>query len=521
MLIHEPTKSIVFHAPDPFMVRERVTHSRILPHDRYNIAVKHTHQIVQQLKEMGFDPPEIEPDPQHDTYRWPGKYKPFDHQRIMTGFLTKHPRAFNLSEMGVGKSAASLWAADWLMEQGLVKKCLIISPLSTLERVWKSDIFDVLMHRNAVVVHGTQEKRMEALSKDVDFYILNHDGVNVTKVRDAIRTNPDINLVIVDEASMFRNHQTKKYKNLKTMLRPDMRVWLLTGTPCPNAPTDAWALAKLICPDRIPKYFGQFKRQTMMQVSQFKWAPRRDSYKLAYEAMRPAVRFKKADCLDLPPVVTVDRTAELSAEQSKALKQMQTQMRAEAAEEDISAANAADKINKVRQILCGSIKNPETERYIDIPHKGRAQVLLESIQSASAKVLVVVPYKGAIYSLKRDLEKHYSVGLLNGDVPPKQRDKIILDFKTSPDPHVLLCHPKVMAHGLNLTEADTLIFYAPIYSNDEFQQVTERFNRTGQKRKMTIVRIGAHPVEWAIYKMVDGKKLTQDSILDLYRAITA
>jgi ERCC4-related helicase len=91
-----------------------------------------------------------------------------------------------------------------------------------------------------------------------------------------------------------------------------------------------------------------------------------------------------------------------------------------------------------------------------------------------------------------------------------------VDFKFSPNPRVLLCHPKVMAHGLNLTEADMMIFYAPIYSNDEFRQVIERFNRTGQTRNMTVVRIGAHPLEWDIYKMVDGRKQTQQQLLDLY-----
>ena len=109
---------------------------------------------------------------------------------------------------------------------------------------------------------------------------------------------------------------------------------------------------------------------------------------------------------------------------------------------------------------------------------------------------------------------------MNGDVTPKQRDKIVLDFKTQQDPHVLLCHPRVMSHGLNMTEADMTIFYAPIYSNDEYQQVIERFNRAGQTRKMTIVRIGAHPLDWEIYKMIDNKKATQNSILDLYKTVT-
>jgi SNF2 family DNA or RNA helicase len=166
------------------------------------------------------------------------------------------------------------------------------------------------------------------------------------------------------------------------------------------------------------------------------------------------------------------------------------------------------------------VKDPETDEYISLPHGPRTSVLLEAIEQASAKVIVVVPFKGIIRELEGEVSKHHSVAVLNGDVSPKMRDSIIKAFKETPDPHVLLCHPKVMAHGLNLTEADTLIFYAPIYSNDEFQQVTERFNRAGQKRKMTIIRIAAHAVEWKIYAMVDNKKTTQDNILNLYETIT-
>lgn len=516
MLVHKPTKSVLLNAPDPFMVRELIPKSKTLDHGEFNVAVQHTPDTTKMLKNLGFEAPS----PLQTYYRWPGKYKPFAHQRVMAEFLTTHKKAFNLSEMGVGKSAAALWAADYLMEIGKVRKVLVLTPLSTVERVWKNDIFDVLMHRVAVVVHGSREQREKALNSSADFYILNHDGVAISWIVDYIRKRPDIDLVIIDEASMFRNHATKKYKSLQRMLRDDMRLWLLTGTPCPNAPTDAWALAKLVSPSRVPNFFGAFKRQTMAQVTQFKWMPRPDAYNTAYEAMQPAVRFKKADCLDLPPVMIEDRECGLTKEQNDAFFDMRTLMQTEAKDHQITAVNAADKINKIRQILCGAVKDPQTDTYVTLPHGPRTQVLLESIEQAAAKVIVVVPFKGIINELAKEVEKHYSVAVLNGDVSPKMRDKIIRAFKETPDPHVLLCHPKVMAHGLNLTEADMLIFYAPIYSNDEFQQVTERFNRSGQTRKMTIIRIAAHPVEWKIYKMVDTKKVTQDSILSLYEAVT-
>lgn len=517
MRLHPQSGSILLHVPDPFAIREAIPDSTLISHREYNVAVRHGVETMRILQNMGFGAPDPGPT---DDYGWPGKYRPFDHQREMANFLVKHPRAFNLSEMGTGKTAGTLWAADMLMSRGEVDKALILSPLSTIDRVWAHDIFDVLMHRRAVKVHGSRDYRMRMMNVNADFYILNHDGVKNEELVAYIRKRKDINLIIVDEASMFRNHDTKKYKQLVRLIREDSRVWLLTGTPCPNAPTDAWALARIISPARVPQYFGTFKRQTMNQITPFKWSPRPEAYDIAYEAMQPAVRFKKADCLDLPPVTYQDRETEITKEQLRAFDAMRTLMRMEAQQKQIDAVNAADKINKLRQILCGVVRDPVTGEYTVLPHAPRVSVLLDCIEEASAKVIVVVPFKGIIQHLEREVGKHYSVAMINGDVSPKRRDHIIRDFKTTPDPHVLLCHPKVMAHGLNLTEADTLIFYAPIYSNDEFQQVTERFNRAGQTRKMTIVKIGAHKVEWNIYDMVDRKKATQDNILNLYRSIT-
>ena len=518
VLVHEPTKSLLAAVPDPFMVRDCLANSRTLDHPDYNVAVEHTLEAARVLREMGINAPA----PIRYQYQWPGRFKPFAHQVTMAEFLTMHRRAFNLSEMGAAKTNASLWAADWLMTTGRVRRALILSPLSTLERVWANDIFDTLMHRKCAIVHGSRDRRKKALEADVDFYILNHDGIAIKEIEEIIRKRPDIDLVIVDEAGMFRNHRTNKYKALERIVsREDIRLWLMTGTPCPNAPTDAWALARLVSPTRVPKYFGGFQRATMMQISQFKWVPRPDAFTTAFAAMQPAVRFKKADCLDLPPVTTQDHSCGLTPDQVRAVTELRRSMAAElkAGGGKVTAVNAADKITKMRQILCGSIKLPDGS-YEALPHGPRLQTLLDAIESASAKVLVVAPFRGIIYELEKEIRDHYTVGVLHGDITPSARNATIKAFKEEVNPHVLLCHPKVMSHGLNLTEADTLIFYAPIYSNDEVQQVNERFNRAGQTRKMTIIRMGGHPLEWEIYKLIDNKKAVQNSILDLYKQVT-
>ena len=517
MFTHAATRSLAFKAPDPLAIRDLFPDaSRILTHPEINIQVRHTLESTRVLKNLGFDVPS----PILSQYNWPGKYVPFDHQRVMADVMTVNDRVFNLSEPGTGKTNASLWAADYLMNTGQVHKALILAPLSMIDVIWKQDIFDVLMHRNCVIVHGSPDKRKRALGADVDFYISNHDAVTLDDFVKTIRKRKDIDLVIVDEASIFRNAGTDKFRFLEWMIQKKKRVWLLTGTPCPNAPTDAWALAKLVDSSRIPPYFGRFQSRTMVKVSQYKWVPKPQGAQLAYDAMQPAVRFKKADCLTLPPVVTMGRQAKLTKEQRVAYEGMKRDMVLAAQQGQVNAVNAADKINKLRQILCGAVKDPTTGTYIDIPHHYRTQELLDCIAQAGSKALVIVPFKGIIRSLEKEIAKSYSVAVLNGDVSRTARRNIIVGFKTQPDPHVLLCHPKVMAHGLNLTEADTLIFYAPIYSNDEYEQVIERFNRTGQTRKMTIHRIGAHPLEWSIYQMVDERRLTQATILDLYATVT-
>lgn len=516
MLVHTPTQSLLLNVEDPLALRALLPQSKLIDHADWNLAVKLTLDATKVLRNIGIEAPA----PIRYDYKWPGKYTPFAHQIIMSEFLTMHRRCFNLSEMGTAKTNSALWAADWLMKTGRVKKALVLSPLSTLDRVWANDLFETLMHRTCTILHGTFERRMQRLNVDVDFYIMNHDGLKITRLMEEIMRRPDIDLVIVDEASMFRNSSTVKYKALEKLCRrQDIRLWLLTGTPCPNDPTDAWALAKLVSPGRVPKFFGGFKRETMLQISQFKWVPKADAYNTAFNAMQPAVRFKKSDCLDLPPVTVQDRQCDLTKEQRDAFEQLRKTMVVQAQSgEKITAANAADKIGKLRQILCGAIKLDN--EYETLDHAPRLNVLLECIEQASAKVLIIAPFKGIVRALEKELAGHYSVGVLNGDVSPGSRDAIIKAFKGGPDPRILLCHPAVMSHGLNLTEADMLISYAPIYSNDQWQQVTERFNRAGQTRKMTVVRMAAHPLEWQIYKLLDNRQSTQDSILNLFKQVT-
>jgi SNF2 family DNA or RNA helicase len=519
MLIHQPTKSVVLKLRDPSRVLTAFPGlSRSIDADEGNVQIKHTLETTLKLNELGINVPS----PILYDYQWPGKYTPFTHQRPMADFHIRNIKNLNLSEMGVGKSFATLWAADYLMILGEVRRVLILAPLSILETIWQQDIFDVLMHRSCVVTHGDREHRLNTLSMDVDFYIANHDMIAHQEVAKLVRKRKDIDLIILDEAHLFRNSRNLTYKFFAWAIENKKRIWLLTGTPCPNAPTDAWALARLVCPSRVPRFFGSFRRMTMQQDPRRdarKWYPVNGYESIVFDALQPAYRIRKRDCMSLPPLIVMNHQTRLTAEQEKQFKLMRDYMILQHKTTKITAVNAADAILKLRQICCGSIKNPVDGAYETIDHSIRLNELISVIKQASAKVIVVVPFKGITRALEAELASHFSLAVLNGDVSITQRNRIIRAFKSGPDPHVLLCHPQVMAHGLNLTEADTTIFYAPIYSHDQYAQVIERFNRAGQTRKMTVVRIAAHSLAWDIYSLLDNRATNQDNILRLYEKV--
>lgn len=524
MLVHQKSKSLLLKLRPEKLQTIRTLfpdHSRPIDHEGHNLAVPHNLKMVKVLRNMGIKAPS----PIRSYYNWPRPArfdKVFDHQLDTADFLTLHNRCFVLNEMGTSKTACLLWAADYLMQVGAIKRVLIASTLSTLEITWRNEIFDVCMHRSAVILHGSAEKRKELLAREVDFYIINHDGLKV--IEKELLTRKDIELVIVDEAAEYRNAQTSRYATLKRIAEK-RKLWLATGGPCPNAPTDAWALARLVDPSRVPEYFSAFKKQTMNQVTQYKWVPKPGSHETAFKAMQPAIRFKKADCLSLPPVMYLDRQCELTPEQDKAYTEMKNYLVAQAETgEQITAVNAADKIGKLRQILCGAVKNPVTEDYTVLPHGPRLDILLEAIEQAAAKTLVIVPFKGIVHELKKEVQAYHDKAgdgkyceVVNGDVSASERNRIFQAFRDDPNLNELICHPKVMAHGLTLTQADMMVFYAPIYSSDQTSQVMDRINRPGQTRKMTILRIFANDLEKAIYKMVQDKRDNQATILELYK----
>jgi len=640
-------KAILLRLKDPNRVIEVIPQAKVIQYQgKPHVALPHQIEVVQVLRNLGINAPS----PISYYYTWSGRFKPFEHQRQIAEFLTLHNRAFNLGDMGTGKTLATLWAYDYLRSRKIVRKALVITPLSTLEQTWGNELFGHFPHLDVAVLHGTRDKRLKMLQQDADVYLINHDGIKVSGMVDALKNRPDIDLVIVDEiAQIGRTAGAQRFRVLNTILNNQVprRAWGLTGAPIPNNPTDAWAQCRLLVPKRVPPYFNRFRDQVMRQVGPFTWVARDNALEVVQEVMQPAIRFHRDECIDLPPCMYEMREAPLSKEQQAAFKDMVHKLHAEVEGGQVTAVNEAVKAQKLIQIAClcydtpvltdggwvpikdvtsrhrvwdgeewvrqdGAVYmgdkvvtscfnvlmtedhkvltsdgwvmakevNRERRAEVRLPGNGwqgrarsvvcagdvvpvydllncgprnrfvvlgsdmnplivhncgtaygdggdhltldatpRMNVVLEVVEQSCSKVIVFVPFRGVVEPLRQYLEKHgHTTAAIHGSVSKEERDQIFSAFQRAKDPRVLVSIPQTMSHGLTLTAASTIVWYAPTTSADVFGQANARITRPGQKHSQLIVMVEGTAIERKYFQRLKEKETTQGVLLDLIKA---
>lgn len=456
------------------------------------------------------------PSPILGQYNWPGLHKPFEHQKTTASFLTLHKRAFCLNEQGTGKTGSVIWAADYLMKLGAIRRVLVICPLSIMDSAWRADLFKFAMHRTVDVAYGPPGKRIDIIRSPAEFVIINYDGVEI--VEDAVAQG-GFDLIVVDEANAYKNVTTNRWKCLNRLLTPEKWLWMMTGTPAAQSPVDAYGLAKLINPTGVPKFVTSFKESVMFKVTQFKWAPKATATSTVYNALQPAIRFTKEECLDLPEMTYVAREVTLTRQQKKFYNLMKDRMVVQAAGEEITAVNAAVNLSKLLQISCGAVYS-DTKETVEFDIKNRYAVLKEVIDETSQKVLVFVPFKNVIEMVTRYLrEDGITAEVIQGDVTAAKRTEIFKRFQETPDPKVLVIQPQAAAHGVTLTAADTVIWWGPTSSLETYAQANARVHRAGQRHPCTVIRLQGSNAEKYVYRMLDNKLDTHTKIVDLYKEL--
>ncbi len=482
------------------------------------LSIPHAIDTVRVLRNHGIDTP----GPIQHYYNWAGG-TPFQSQRITADMLSLSPRAYVLSEMGVGKTRAILYAYHYLHNQGvgLCNKMLVVCPLSTMVSVWENEIFENFHDLKTVVLFGDAKRRKKLLAQPADVYIVNHDGVQV--IAKELEARTDIDVIAVDELAVYRNRQAKRWKTLMPFVRRAKYAWGATGGPTPNEPTDAYGQVRLLTPENASYSYKDFRERVMRQVSAFKWVPRENANEIVTQAMQPQVRFVRAECFDLPETLYSTRDCAMEPAALAAYKKMFDQLSVMVKANQVTAANEGVKLSKLLQLSAGFIYDGSgNAQYIG--GVSRIRMVMDLVEEAAHKVIVFAPFRFYVEVLSRALTARYgagAVGTVHGDVPKKERDLIFQGFQKGTNPRVIVAHPSCMAHGLTLVAADTIIWAAPITSLEIYEQACARITRPGQKHCTHIIHIQSTRAETHIYKRLQRKAKMQSALLEIFQQDTA
>lgn len=555
MLIHKKRRALILKPRHPERILAVIPTAKVFDYKGARlVAVPHKLDEVKVLRNLGINAPS----PILSYYDWPrNKFsvpEPFHAQLETAAFFTYYNRAYCLNGLGSGKTLATLWAYDFLRSQGLLKRILVVTTLSTVDRTWGDTIFEHFNHLTFTVVHASsRQRRMKLLEAPADVYIVNHDGLKVIAPELVDRT--DIGLVVVDEISeAARNSQTDRWEVLHWAISgkpatrdvtenlvdargnplldkegvqrkrtkkvplgkpgPTRMAWGLTATPTPVAPTDAWAQCRLITPETVPPFYNKFRDMVMRQAGPFKWVDRENALDVVYQAMRPAIRFSREECVDLPPTTYITREVPLTPEQDKAYREMKEKLATEVEAGQILAVNEAVKVMKLVQIACGVAYGSDGEE-VTLPPKPRLEETLRLVQESQAKTIVFVPFVSSVTMVAEYLRKHkLSVGIIHGGVSKHERNEIFTDFQRG-SLQVIVAQPAAMSHGLTLVAASTIVWYAPTNRPDVYEQANGRITRPGQKHNTLIAHIEGTPIERRMYKRLQDKQAMQGVLLDM------
>lgn len=440
------------------------------------------------------------------------QYKPHDYQKFAMDFIETHPEAAVLLECGLGKTSITLTALnDMMFDRFEVHKVLIIAPIRVCRNSWAAEIekWDHLKGMTYSLVLGSREQRLAALRRKADLYIINRE--NVQWLIESSGMPFDFDMVVIDELSSFKNHQSKRFRALRNVRPFVKRIVGLTGTPCSNGLMDLWAQFRLLDKgERLGKRIGQYRDAYFTSDwNGFTYSPRPGAEKQIYSKIADiSISMKTTDHLTMPDLVMVADKVELDEDAFRIYKDMEQEMCVEFVDEPISAANGGVLCGKLTQLASGTIYTDSgAVRHI---HDHKLDALEDLIEAQNGKPVLIAYW----YKHERDsiMERF--------DCREIKTDADIANWNKGKIP-VALIQPSSAGHGLNLQSGgSTIIWYTMPWSLELYQQTNARLWRQGQQSETVVIHhlVAAGTIDEDIMKVLENKDKTQAAMMKAVKA---
>lgn len=449
------------------------------------------------------------------------KYEPHEYQQYATEYIETHPVAAVLLDMGLGKTSITLTALyNLLFDSFEIRKVIVIAPLRVARNTWSAEIekwehLSTLVYSVAV---GTEAERMAALQRQADIYIINRENVQWLITESGVPF--DYDMVVVDELSSFKNHQTKRFKALMKVRPKVKRIVGLTGTPSSNGLMDLWAEFRLLdMGKRLGRFIGQYRTRFFQPDKRngqvvFSYKPLPGAEQQIYKLISDiTISMKSTDHLRMPELVSSRYTVYLSEEEEQRYAALKQDLVLQLPGGEITAANAASLSGKLSQMANGAVYMDSGDT-ISI-HDRKLDALEDIIEAANGKPVLVA------YWYRHDLER-ITERLHKLKIPCSRLDTdgSIRRWNTGEIP-VALIHPASAGHGLNLQSGgSTLVWFGLTWSLELYQQTVARLWRQGQESETVVVQhiITKGTIDERIMKALSEKDSTQSALMDAVKA---
>lgn len=444
------------------------------------------------------------------------KYNPHDYQRYAAEFITTHPTAALLLDMGLGKTSITLTAINDLpFDSFEVHKVLVVAPLRVARDTWSAEIekWEHLKNLRYSVVVGTAQERISALHVPADIYIINRENIQWLVEESGFPFNFD--MVVIDELSSFKNHQSKRFRAFMKVRPKLKRIVGLTGTPAGNGLMDLFAEFKLLdMGERLGRFIGQY-RNTYFQPDKrngmviYSYKPLPDAEQRIYDKISDiTISMKAADHLIMPELISSEYTVQLSEKEKEKYDRLKKDLILSTEDKEVTAANAASLSNKLSQMANGAVYSDD-ESVMEI-HDRKLDALEDIIESMNGRPLLVA------YWFKHDLERIRK----RFEIREIKSSRDISEWNSGKIP-VALIHPASAGHGLNLQSGgSTLVWFGLTWSLELYQQTNARLWRQGQTADTVVIQhiIAKGTIDEQIMKALKTKDTTQAALIAAVKA---
>ena len=449
------------------------------------------------------------------------KYAPHEYQKYAIDYIETHPIAAVLLDMGLGKTSITLTAiSDLLFDSFEVHKVLVIAPLRVARETWtaEADKWDHLQNLICSVAVGSEADRKAALMRKADIYIINRESVQWLIEDSGIPF--DYDMVVIDELSSFKNHNTKRFRSLLKVRPRVNRIVGLTGTPASNGLMDLWAEFRIL---DMGKRLGRFI--TKYRTDYFQPDKRNGQIVYSYKPLPYAedaiyrqisditISMKAADHIKMPELVSSEYSVRLSDDEKQKYTDLKQELVLSLGDAEITAANAASLSGKLSQMANGAIYDDNGE-VIQI-HDRKLDALEDIIEAANGKPLLVA------YWFKHDLIR-ISERLNKLHIPfSRLDDSTSIRRWNNGEIPVALIHPASAGHGLNLQSGgSTIVWFGLTWSLELYQQTVARLWRQGQSAETVVVQhiIAKGTIDERVMKALSQKEHTQTALINAVKA---